>query len=94
MASVITGLALLADFFFFQRPQSCHCLLKAAQFSDSLLLLSLFHVSRSHLAFTVEAQWGGISDTINNIFEMFLKLLAVLSILLFKPAMTMMNIVQ
>lgn len=98
--SVVAGLASLADLLFFLTKTSVVslCLLKAVQIPDSLLLFSLFHVSRSPLVLLHSLSGcnggGGISVTINNIFGMFLKLLAVLLILLFKPAMTMMNIVQ
>lgn len=97
--SVVAGLASLADLLFFLTKTSVVslCLLKAVQIPDSLLLFSLFHVSRSPLVLLHSlsgCNGGGISVTINNIFGMFLKLLAVLLILLFKPAMTMMNIVQ
>lgn len=50
--SVIAGLALLADLLFFFLTKTSVvslCLLKAVQISDSLLLFSLFHVSRSPL---------------------------------------------
>lgn len=49
--SVVAGLALLADLLFFLTKTSVVslCLLKAVQIPDSLLLFSLFHVSRSPL---------------------------------------------
>lgn len=85
--------SVIAGFFFLKKTSAVSlCLLKAVQFSDSLWLFSLLHVGRSPPVLLQTG--GGVSVTINDIFGMFLKLLAVLLILLFEPAMTMMNIVQ